>query len=602
MKTPNIQTLLTASPLSRRQLLQRAALLGVSMPIFGSLITACSVDDDEATDDSADDVVEDDDDEDIADEPDTDDDEEPDDDEPVDEPDDDEAADDHDDADDDDDTDDDDRYGGRIIAMGHHSIDSLHPDDIGQTVAWAAITQIHDALVAVDENYEIELELATDYEVSDDGLEVHVTVRDDVLFHDGEEFNAEDVKYTFEWFMDDDNAAISSADFVSVDSVELEDDYNLRIMMAEPDASFLRRGMTAMIVPEHYHSEVGYDGHSSEPIGTGPFMLAEWNPDDFTLLEAFEDHWRGRPYADEFEVRIVPEGSVRVLELETGGADTSIWVAGTDDEVRLTEEPHLTSYVTASLAVNNFPMNNTRPQFDDVRVRQALMFALDRDQMIETAFVGAAVKATANLAPTLDEWYEPDVAQYDYDPDRAIELLEEAGWVEGDDGIRERDGERFEWECLTFVGDEVRRPQAEMAVEYWSAIGAEVSIREVSAASAEMRDGTGDMALHNWTYGGTNGEPDARTVLQTGGGNNFNHFSNEEMDDLLDRGVAEVDPEVRREIYSEVQKLFAEEVPTLFMMYWDWFNHFNERIKGLPDDVQSGSNLYLKVRDFWIEE
>jgi peptide/nickel transport system substrate-binding protein len=589
-----LQSLIMATTLNRRQLMQRAALLGVSMPIFGSLIAACEIDeeDDDVVDDTADD-----------DEPAVDPDDDPDDDvddtdddEPVDEP------DDEDPVDDAEDVDDEDRYGGRMIAMGHHSIDSLHPDDTGQTVAWAAITQIHDGLVAVDENYEIELELATDYEISDDGLEYTIELRDDVLFHDGEEFNAEDVKYSYEWYMDPDNAAISGADFESVDGIEVTDDYSLVINMDQPDSSFLRRGMLVGIMPEHYHSEVGYDGHSGEPIGTGPYQLVEWNPDDFTLLEAFEDHWRGRPYIDEFEVRIVPEGSVRVLELETGGADTSIWVAGTDDEVRLVEEPHLTSYVTAALAVNNFPMNNTRPQFEDRRVRQALMYALDREQMIETIFVGAATLATANLAPTLDEWYEPDVQQYEYDPDRAIELLEEAGWEEGDDGIRENNGERLEWECLVFVGDEVRRPQAEMAVEYWSAIGAEVSIREVSAASAEMRDGSGDMALHNWTYGGAQGEPDARTVLQTGGGNNFTHFSNDEMDELLEQGVAEVDPEARREIYSQVQQLFAEEVPTLFMMHWDWFNHFNERIQGLPDDVQSGSNLYLKVREMWIQE
>ncbi len=585
----NLRSLVSTS-MNRRQLMQRAALLGVSMPIFGSLIAACEFDDD-VVDDTVDDdepAVDPDDEDDVADDPD--------DDEPVD------VADDDEPVDDDDDVADDDRYGGRMIAMGHHSIDSLHPDDVGQTVAWTAITQIHDGLVAVDENFEIEMELATDYQISDDGLEYTIELREGVLFHDGEDFNAEDVVYTYEWYKDPDNAAISAADFEAVDTIEMPDDYTVVINMSEPDSSFLRRGMLSMIVPEHYHSDVGYDGHSGEPIGTGPYQLVEWNPDDFTLVEAFEDHWRGRPYIDEFEVRIVPEGSVRVLELETGGADTSIWVAGTDDEVRLVEEPHLTSYVTEALAVNNFPMNNTRPQFDDRRVRQALMFALDREQIIETIFVGAATLATGNLAPSLEEWYEPDVPQYDYDPDRAIELLEEAGWEEGDDGIRERDGERLEWECLVFVGDEVRRPQAEMAVEYWSAIGADVGIREVSAASAEMRDGSGDMALHNWTYGGAQGEPDARATLQTGGGNNFTHFSNEEMDDLLEQGVAEVDPEARREIYSQVQQLFAEEVPTLFQMHWDWFNHFNERIHGLPDDLLSGSNLYRKVHEMWIEE
>lgn len=117
-----------------------------------------------------------------------------------------------------------------------------------------------------------------------------------------------------------------------------------------------------------------------------------------------------------------------------------------------------------------------------------------------------------------------------------------------------------------------------------------------------MRSGEGAMGLHNWTYGGNNGEPDARDTLSTGGGNNFNNYSSPEMDELLAQGAEEVDPEARYEIYSEVQKLFAEDVPMLFMMNWDWFNHFNPRIQGLPDEVLSGSNLYRKLRLFWIEE
>jgi ABC-type transport system substrate-binding protein len=302
------------------------------------------------------------------------------------------------------------------------------------------------------------------------------------------------------------------------------------------------------------------------------------------------------PVLEEINAKLVEQGNVRSVKI-AGHKVTGQMEDGRNFQTYVPDDPNFVQDLRR-MGVSI----SAEPPTDDVRVRQALMYALDREQMIETVLVGAATLATGNLAPTLEEWYEPDVQQYEYDPDRAIELLEEAGWEEGDDGVRERDGERLEWECLVFVGDEVRRPQAEMATEYWRAIGAEGGIREVSAASAEMREGTGDMALHNWTYGGGQGEPDARATLQTGGGNNFTHFSNEQMDELLEQGVAEVDPAARREIYSEVQKLFAEQVPTLFMMHWDWFNHFNERIQGLPDEVQSGSNLYRRIRDFWIEE
>ncbi len=589
MRDPKDLThLLNAAPMSRRYLLQRAALLGVSMPIFGSLLAACETDDDD------DDVVDDDD---PAVEPDDDVDDDVDDVEP------------DDDVDDDEPVDDDDRYGGRVILMGHHPIESLHPDDDGPTVTWTSINNIHEPLIDIDHAYELEMLLATDYEISDDGMTYTLTLREGVLFHDGEPFTSEDVKYTYDWYMDPDNAAITAADFEAVDNVEAPDDLTVVVNMESPDASFLRNGLNAMIVASHQLEELGYEGYSADPVGTGPFQLLEWDPDDQTLLGAFEDHWAGRPYIDELQTRIIPEGSVRVLELETGGADSSIWMVGVDDALRMHDEADelgITSYQTIATACNHFPMNNTYDQFQERDVRRAMMHAIDRDQVIESVFAGAAVKATANISPAIDEFYEPDVVDYPYDPDLAVEILEDAGWELNDDGIREKDGVELSWESIVLTGDEARRPEAEMVTEFLSQVGMNMEIFENPQGSTPMREGEAAMALYNWTYGGGNGEPDARVTLHSEGGNNFSHYSNPEMDELLEEGVRESDPAARREIYSQVQQLFAEDVPFLFMMYWDWYNQWNQRVQGLADpaDVLSGSNMYRssQMRQIWIEE
>lgn len=599
MRDPKELVQMLPASMSRRHLLQRAALLGLSMPVVGSLLAACSVDeedDDPAVDDPIDDP---DDDEPAAD---------PDDEDPVDDTDDDEPVDDTDEPDDDE-PDTEGQTGGRLILLGHHPLESLHPDDAGPTVTWTGINAIHEPLISVDHAFEIEMVLATDYEVSDDGMEYVVTLREGVTFHDGEDFTADDVVFTFEWYMDEDNAAITAADFVSVDTVEATDDHTVTVAMAEPDASFLRGGLRAMIVASHHHEDLGYEGYSADPIGTGPFALVEWDPDDHTLVEAFEDHWDGRPNVDEIDIRVIPEGSVRVLEIETGGADSSIWMVGVDDAVRMHEEADelgIVSYQTSSVSLNMFAMNNTRDYFAEREVRQAMMYAIDRDLVIDSVFAGAAVKATANLAPALEEYYEPDVQEYPFDPDMAVEILEEAGWELNDDGIREKDGVLLEWECIVLTGDEARRPEAEMVQEFLNQIGFNMQIIENPQGSGPMQDGSGDMALYNWTYGGTQGEPDARVTLSSGGGNNFNHYSSEEMDELLSDGVREPDPAVRAEIYSEVQQLFAEDVPCLFIMYWDWFNQWGQRVHGLPspDEVTAGSNLYRNtaLRQLWIEE
>jgi peptide/nickel transport system substrate-binding protein len=594
MRDPKeLAQLLQAAPMSRRYLLQRAALLGVSMPIFGSLLAACSVDDD----DSDDDVVEDDDDEPAV-EPDDDEDEPDDDGEPVDEPDDDE-----------DEPDDDAQTGGRLVLLGHHPLESLHPDDAGPTVTWTATNNIHEPLIGIDHNYELEMLLATDYEISDDGMTYTLTLREGVLFHDGEPFTSEDVKFTYDWYMDEANAAITAADFVSVDEVEAPDDSTVIVHMATADSTFLRLGLNRMIVAAHHHEELGYEAYSGDPIGTGPFRLLEWDPDDHTLLGAFEDHWDGGPNIDEIDIRVVPEGSVRVLELETGGADSSIWMVGVDDAVRMHEEADglgIVSYQTSSIACNHFPMNNTREYFQEREVRQAMMYAIDRDLVINSVFAGAAVKATGNLAPAISEFYEPDVKEYPYDPDMTVELMEGAGWERNGDGIWEKDGVLMEWECIVLTGDEARRPEAEMVQEFFRQVGFNMQIIENPQGSGPMREGTGDMALYNWTYGGTNGEPDARVTLSSGGGNNFSHYSSAEMDELLNEGAREADPAARVEIYSQVQKLFAEDVPFLFMMYWDWYNQWNQRVHGLPspDDVSNGSNLYRNtaLRQIWLED
>jgi peptide/nickel transport system substrate-binding protein len=589
----DLEKILTAIPMSRRQLLQRAALLGATAPVIGTLLAACNDDDDD--DDVPVDVPDDDDDDDVpVDEPDDDDD-----DEPVDEPD-----------DDDDDVEepiDDDRYGGEIVVLGHHEIESLSPDDRGPTVHWTMITNIHDALVAVDWLYEIENELAREWEVTDDGMQYTFHLEEGVLFHDGEPFTAEDCVYNFEFHMDPDNATVLGGDYRNIESVEAPDDLTFVVNMASPDASFMRRAAQNEIVASHHHSEIGEDAYKSDPIGTGPFMVEEYRPAEFCRLQAFEDHWRGRPYVDYFTEEIIPEGSVRTLQLQTGEADNIVWPPVIDDDLELYDDPNFTSYRNPTLSLNHFPRNTQHPVLSDKAIRQATLYATDRQQVIDDVFLGAATLATANLAPSLEFWYNPDVKQYPYDPDMAVQVLEEAGWELGDDGVRVKDGERAEWVCTVITGDQARLPEAEVVQQYLADIGINMEIEEAPLATIQegQREGTIDSSLYNWTYGGTNGEPDGTATLNSTARNNWNLWQNDRVDELLDEGLMRVDEDERKEVYDEIQAIVAEEAPMMFMMYWDWFQHWSIRVQGLPDPdeiLTTGSTLLRYARDFWIEE
>jgi peptide/nickel transport system substrate-binding protein len=605
-----------AAPTSRRTFLKRSAVMGVSIPVMGSLLAACGGDDDDGDDEDSPAATAvptrvrsvpttttgqvspatatpeaDDDDDDEEEEPEaeptaT---EEPMAAEPT-------ATEEPDEADE--------RQGGMLMALGHHEIASLSPDDWGPSVHFFIVGNIHDRLLKLDPFFTLQPSLSESFEVSDDGLTYTFNLRQGLTFHEGEPFTANDVKYTFDFRKDPENASVVANNFVSVDNVEAADDYTVVVNMLETNAAFVTLAGQTGIVSESYHSAIGEDAYKAAPNGLGPFKLVEWRAAEFTECEAFEDYWAGRPLLDGIREDIVPEASVRAIALETGEADTSVWALVTEDNVRFRDDPNFTTFVTSSVALNHFPMNNQHPVISEKNVRQAMMFAIDRDDIVDNLWRGLAVKATANLSPALDFYYEPDVAQYPYDPAMAEQLLEEAGWVMGSDGVREKDGVRCAFICTVISGDQARKPEAELAQQYLAQVGIEMSIEEAPVATIQegQRNGTVDMSLYNWTYGGGSGEPDPSTVLKSGQRNNWSLWSNERVDELCDMGLEATDPEVRREIYSEIQKIVAEEVPFLFIKFWDWFTIFNPRIKGLPEDPLTADAIYQYAHTYWIEE
>jgi peptide/nickel transport system substrate-binding protein len=310
---------------------------------------------------------------------------------------------------------------------------------------------------------------------------------------------------------------------------------------------------------------------------------------------------------DGIRENIVPEASVRAIALENGEADSAVWPLVTDDHIRFRDDPDFADYtvhITSSLAVNHFMINNTNPIFQDKRVRQAMMYAIDREAIRDDLWQGLAVLATANLSPALEFYYEPDVHLYPYDPDQAIALLEEAGWALNGDGIWELDGQTLSWTCTIITGDQARRPEAELVQANLNEIGFDMQIAEAPLATIQegQRSGEIDMSLYNWTYGGGSGEPDGSNTLRSDERNNWSLWNNARVDELCDMGLAETDADARQAIYSELQKIVAEEVPFLFIKYWDWFNIFTPRVKGLPENPLVGGQQYQFLHTMWLEE
>ena len=498
------------------------------------------------------------------------------------------------------------KYGGTLGLMGHQEVAGLSPEFWGPSVQTTMIRAIHNSVVLADEWLVTQPLLAESFEVAEDGLTYTFHLHEGVKFHDGTDLTAADVQYTFDYYRNPDNASSNIGRFKGIDTIDTPDDQTVIINMAEVNAAFLTDGGECPIVQSAYHAEVGEDAYAQQPVGTGAFKLVDFNPAEVVLVEAFEDHFRGRPYINQVRQEVVPEPSVRSLALQTGDSDSALWPLLTEDSLAFKDDPNYSVIVTLTGGVKHLPLNNSVPQLSDKRVRQALLYALDRERIIDELWSGTAVMAHTNLSPKFTFYSrndDPTIKQYPYDPEQAKALLDEAGWVVGSDGIREKDGQKLTFTCTTITGDQARRPIAELAQQFFQEIGVDMQLAEapISSILEGLRTGTVDASLYNWTYGST--DPDPSNTLRSDGGQNWNSYNNPRVDELIDLGRTNADPNVRQQFYHEIQEIVAEEVPMLYLMYDEWMNVFTGRVKGLPEDPKDAFPMYYNgLHKWWLDD
>ncbi len=496
--------------------------------------------------------------------------------------------------------------GGTIGLMGHQEVAGLSPDDWGPSIQTTMIRAIHDSLVQDDEDLVIQPNLAESYEIAADGLTYTFNLVQGVKFHNGDELTSADVKYTIDYYRDPEVASTIVNRFRNISSIETPDDYTVIINMEAVNASFMTDGAQCPILNAAYHQEVGEEVYRQNPIGTGPFKLVDFNPASVVLVEAFDDYFRGRPNIDMIRQEVVPEPSVRNIALLTGDSDSALWPLLVEDSLAFRDDPNYTVISTTTGGVKHIPLNNKIPQLSDKRVRQALMHALDRQRIIDDLWNGTATVANSNLGPKFAFYSrdnDPTLKRYDFDPERAMTLLDEAGWVMGDDGVREKDGMKLSFTCTTITGDQARRPIAELAQQFFADVGVDMQLAEapISTILDGLRSGSVEASLFNWTYGSV--DPSPASTLRSDGGQNWNSFENARVDELIDLGLATTDPDERKAYYDELQEIVVEEVPMLFLQWDEWINVFSGRVKGLPETANDGFTLYYNgLRKWSIEE
>ena len=438
-------------------------------------------------------------------------------------------------------------------------------------------------------------------------------LRPNVRFHDGHIFDARDVKFTYEAIMDPKNLSPRTSDYEPIKSVEVIDSLTVRIVYKRLYSPAL--GTWGMgILPEHILNQealkkeaerLGKDpdkfsmrqsGFDRHPMGCGPFVFKEWKSDQFIDLNRFEDYWEGSPHYKRYAMRIIPDLLTQEMEFYAGTLDS--YQVQPHQVERLKKDPRFQSFSGTSFGYTYIGYNMRRAPFNDVRVRRALGMAIDVNKIIDYVLYNQGERITGPF-PKQTDYYDHKVPPLPYDPEGALDLLKEAGWLRNREGWLEKDGKRLEFTLITNSGNDIRKAILAIAQDGWKQIGVYVrtDILEWSVFIQErVHKLDFDALILGWVMGI---DPDLYQIWYSNQTHpyqlNFVGFKNKEADDLIIKIRQEYDYEKQVEYCHKLHKIIAREQPYTFLYVGKWTAVLDKRIviKDFDDD---GIMLYKKIK------
>lgn len=429
--------------------------------------------------------------------------------------------------------------------------DGFHPHQSVAAASAEIAFNIYEGLVKAAPDGSILPALSTDWDISADGLTYEFTLREDVKFHNGRQLQAEDVVYCLERLIDPEHSA-KAGEFAAISSVEAGDN-TVTLSLSRPDSAILAllTEFAASIYPPEAEELL-----STEPVGTGPFVLTSWQPNNQLELTRFEQYWDPQyPLLDRVSLKIIPDPSTAVTNLRTGHVDL-IPRLEPDYLHQVEDDPNLEILEGPMNLVQLLVINNGRPPFNQLEVRQAIAHAVNRGEIIHGAAWDRGTPTGSNLSPAMEAWYVDVTDTYPHDPERAKQLLADAGYPDGFSAVIHLPTS-YPLHCSA----------GEIIAEQLDQVGIKLEIELVEWSTwLEQIYRDRDFAL---TVIGFTGKLDPHSVLgryQSDSGRNFGNFQDEEYDRLLAEGVAETDFQVRYDVYSRIQEILAEQVAGVFIM------------------------------------
>lgn len=463
---------------------------------------------------------------------------------------------------------------GTLVAALANTPDQFDPHATTSQASFQVLENVYDTLVVPSaEDLTFEPSLATEWTTSEDGLEWVFTLREGVTFHDGSPFDAEDVAYSLNRIIDEELA--NAFRFTNVTSVEATGDLEVTITVSAPTPNLLANvgGFKGMAIVPSESAELDL---ATQAVGTGPFELVSTSAGGVELA-AFEDYWGEGPSIEGVEYRYVGESAAALTGLENGDIDwTDNVPAQSIEGLAQTEGVELGQ--TGGSDYYYMAFNQTRPPFDDVDVRRAIAYAVDRESITEAATFGAGT-ANQTAIPSASFWAS-DYAPFDQDTAQAEQLLADAG------------AEGLEFSVMVPDSDEPAVASAQVVASQLAEVGVTMDVDTVETGVFLDRQGQGDFDAFSWAWVGNIDPFDFYQAQHlTDASSNFQGYSNPEVDELLTQAASETDQDARKDLYAQAEQLIVDDVSYLFYFNPDVVEAWSSSVSGYTARPDSAVNF-----------
>lgn len=456
---------------------------------------------------------------------------------------------------------------------------------------------IFSGLTKHDQNNKVIPDLAEKWTYDSKNLVYTFDLRKNVKWHDGKDFTADDVKFTIDTIKNPKNNSEISTNYEEIKKVEVVNPYKVKIYMSKPCVAILDYLSVGMI-PKHllYGKDINKAEFNKHPIGTGPYKFQKWEIGQYISLKANNNYYEGKPKIQNVVFKIIPDEKARALQLKSG--EITLTALEPHDVETFKGEKNIKLYKEKTADYRAVMFNFKDPLFKDVRVRKALSYAIDKQKIVNKVLNGMGRVAYSPLQ--MGSYNDDKIEKYKYNKEKAIKLLDEAGFKIGKDNIREKNGQKLKFTITCFEGDPVRINMANAVCQYYKDINvcAKVDIKPAGSINWSKLQAS----LVGW---GSPFDPDDHTYKifhssQVENGVNLNSYSNKKVDETLLKARTTENNNERRKYYNEFQQEFADDAPYAMIAYIDAVYGASDKLTGVKDTIlgHHGVGFLWNIQDW----